>query len=411
MHTRAVIALLAVLLAGCAAPAASQSASSPSSVAPAPSPTSTPTPPPIPAPTPAPTIAEQPPPVAVALVAEGLDAPIGITGDPSGRLLVNEQVGRVTAIEPDGSTSLVLDISDRVGSGGERGLLGLALHPGWPQVARAFVHYTDLAGDTVLAEFSSADGATLDAASEQILLQVDQPYANHNGGQLSFGPDGRLYMALGDGGSGGDPQGHGQDVATLLGSILRLDVDAAPGSYVVPPDNPFSGGGGAPEIWAYGVRNPWRFSFDRAGGDLWIGDVGQGGWEEVDRLRAGQPGGANLGWNLMEGTHCFAVEPCDPAGLVLPVAEYATGSGCAVTGGFVYRGAAIAGLTGWYLLADYCSGLVSAVRSDTPDGTVASPMPLLETGLTVSAFGEDAAGELYLADHGGGAIYRIVAGG
>jgi glucose/arabinose dehydrogenase len=349
--------------------------------------------------------------VAVALLADGLDAPIGITGDPSGRLLVNEQVGRVTAIETDGSTSLVLDITDRVGSGGERGLLGLALHPGWPQVARAFVHYTDAAGDTVLAEFSSADGRTLDAASEQILLQVDQPYANHNGGQLSFGPDGRLYLALGDGGSGGDPQGHGQDVATLLGSILRLDVDAAPGSYVVPPDNPFAGGGGAPEIWAYGLRNPWRFSFDRAGGDLWIGDVGQGGWEEVDRLRAGQPGGANLGWNLMEGTHCFAVEPCDAAGLVPPVAEYPTGSGCAVTGGFVYRGGAMAGLTGWYLLADYCSGLVSAVRSDTPDGSVASPVPLLETGLTVSAFGEDAAGELYLADHGGGAIYRIVAGG
>jgi glucose/arabinose dehydrogenase len=298
-----------------------------------------------------------------------------------------------------------------VGSGGERGLLGLALHPAWPQVARAFVHYTDLAGDTVLAEFASADGVTLAPDSERILLQVDQPYANHNGGQLSFGPDGQLYLGLGDGGSAGDPQGHGQDTATLLGSILRLDVDATPGGYVVPPDNPFAGGGGAAEIWIYGLRNPWRFSFDRAGGDLWIGDVGQGGWEEVHRLRAGQAAGANLGWNVMEGAHCFAVEPCDQAGLVLPVAEYPTGTGCAVTGGFVYRGNGIGDLAGWYLLADYCNGLLSGLRSDMPDGSVAAPTPLLETGLTVSAFGEDAAGELYLADHGGGAIYRIVAGG
>jgi glucose/arabinose dehydrogenase len=220
-------------------------------------------------------------------------------------------------------------------------------------------------------------------------------------------------MGLGDGGSGGDPHENGQDRSTLLGKILRLDVSAGSdgqGAYRIPPDNPFADGSdGAPEVFLYGLRNPWRFSFDAAGGALWIADVGQGAWEEVDRIDPATEAGANLGWNVMEGSHCYATAGCSSDGLVLPVTEYAHDIGCSVSGGFVYRGSAIAGLAGWYLFSDYCSGLLFGVPSDAPIGT--PPRILLETGLNVSAFGQDSEGELYLADIGGGAIYRIVGGG
>jgi glucose/arabinose dehydrogenase len=366
-------------------------------------------------------IASDPPPLALREVATGLTAPINITATPDGWLLVNERGGRVVAIDPTtGGRAITVDISDRVLGQGEQGLLGLALHPDWPDAARAFIHYTDRSGDTVLAEYSATetDGPpVLDPASERVMLRVDQPFANHNGGQLAFGPDGSLYMALGDGGSGGDPQGNGQDPRTLLGSILRLDVEipndtAPPDSigYGIPADNPFfDGADGAPEVFVHGLRNPWRFSFDAANGKLWIADVGQNAWEEIDRLDPGTDGGANLGWNVMEASHCFGGPLCASDGLVLPVAEYGRDLGCSVSGGYVYRGDAIAGLDGWYLFSDYCSGLLFGVPSDAED--VIAPRVLLDTGHQVSTFGQDPDGELYLADISSGAIYGIVAGG
>ncbi|CAN5822302.1 PQQ-dependent sugar dehydrogenase [soil metagenome] len=359
------------------------------------------------------------PPLALEIVASDLADPINVTGSPEGWLLVNERAGRVVAVDPaDGQTTVVLDITDRVQGGGEQGLLGLVLHPDWPDVPRAYVHYSgrSTGGDTVLSELSGTPGTadappTFDAASEQVLLEVEQPAANHNGGQLAFGPDGFLYIGLGDGGGANDQYGNGQDPSTLLGSILRIDV-ATPGARTVPADNPFVDGGGAPEVYLYGLRNPWRFSFDRATGLLWIADVGQGAFEEVNRVDPATQGGANLGWNVMEGAHCFADAGCSADGLTLPLAEYGRDLGQSVTGGFVYRGAEIPGLHGWYLFSDYLTGPLFGVPSDAAppaDGALA-PVTLLETGLQVSTFGEGADGELYVADLAGGALYRIVPG-
>ncbi|HEX2883555.1 MAG TPA: PQQ-dependent sugar dehydrogenase [Candidatus Limnocylindria bacterium] len=357
-------------------------------------------------------IAAEPPALGLEPVASGLADPISISPMPDGRLLVNERGGRVVMVDPAaGTTAMALDITDRVRGEGEQGLLGLVLHPEWPDDPRAFVHYSDRDGNTVLATFTTTDpdAPSLDPAGERVLLRVSQPYANHNGGQLAFGPDGMLYLGLGDGGAGGDPQGNGQDPSTLLGAILRLDVDGGD-PYAIPADNPFADGdGGAPEVYLYGLRNPWRFSFDRATDDLWIADVGQGAWEEVSRLRIPADAGANLGWNVLEGTHCFAQTGCDPAGLVLPVTEYGHDLGCSVTGGHVYRGARIEGLAGWYLFSDYCSGTLFGVPSDA-EATGMAPRVLLETDASVAAFGEAADGELYLADLRSGAIYRIVGG-
>lgn len=369
-----------------------------------------------------PPIAADPPPLAVEPVASGLADPIGIFGAPGGWLLVSERDGRVIAVRPGtGVMEVALDITDRVLGGLEQGLLGLALDPEWPAVPRAFVHYSDLAGDTVLSQVVATggpDGApVLDAESEGILLQRDQPYANHNGGQLAFGPDGSLWMGLGDGGSGGDPNGNGQNPFTLLGKILRIDPaspDEAPDPngppYGIPGDNPFADGEhGAPEVFLYGLRNPWRFSFDHATGQLWIGDVGQDQYEEIDRIDPATQAGANLGWNVTEGAHCYAAAECTTDALTGPLAEYSHDFGCSVTGGFVYRGDAIPDLRGWYLFSDYCSGTLFGVPSDATG--VTTPRVLLETGLTVTSFGEGADGELYLADLAGGAIYRVVSGG
>ena len=360
-------------------------------------------------------IVDDPPPLALETVADGLAAPIGITPAPGGWLLVNEQAGHAVAIHPERDERVSsLDIRDLVLGEGERGLLGLVLHPEWPDDGRAFVHYSDRDGDTVLAEFSGTqdgDAAPLiDRGSERILLTVDQPFANHNGGQVAFGPDGQLWMGLGDGGSGGDPMGNGQNPATLLGTILRLDV-SDPGGYTIPDDNPFADGSdGAPEVYLYGLRNPWRFSFDRETDALWIADVGQNAYEEINRVDPDADAGANLGWNLMEASHCFADAACSSDGLVLPVAEYGRDLGCSVTGGEVYRGAAIDGLGGWYLFSDYCSGHLFGVRSDT-DGSDLAPRVLLETGQSISAFGTDEDGELYVTDIGAGVLSRIVGGG
>ena len=354
-----------------------------------------------------------PPPLAIEPVASGLAAPIGIATGPAGWLLVQEQNGRLIALETaSGDTALALDISDRVLGGGERGLLGMALHPDFPTDARAFVHYSDLAGNTVLSEFevaARADPLQIDAGSERVLLQVEQPFGNHNGGQLAFGPDGYLWFGLGDGGSGGDPFGHGQNPATLLGSILRLDV-SEPGRYAIPPDNPFADGtDGAPEVFHWGLRNPWRFSFDRLTGELIVADVGQNAYEEVTRTFGTDGDGRNFEWNVREGAHCFTDPSCGLVDLG-PWLEYGRDLGCSVTGGHVYRGEAIADLDDWYLFSDYCSGLLfGACLCLVLDGTVRGPQVLLETGANVSSFGEDTDGELYLADHASGTIYRIVA--
>ncbi len=367
-----------------------------------------------PSPSPPP-VAADPPPLALERVATGLTAPTNLSPIPDGGLLVTERSGRILALEPDASRLIeVTNLSDRVtpatSGSDERGLLGLAIHPAWPRDARAFVHYTSRDGNTVLAELTGemVDGAPrLDAGSERVLLRVPQPFVNHNGGQLVFGPDAMLWLGLGDGGGGGDPLGTGQDPSDLLGSIIRLDV-ADPGTVRPPDDAAFVGGGGAPEVHLFGLRNPWRFSFDRLTGELWIADVGQNAFEEVNRLDPVADAGGNLGWNAMEASHCYAEPDCSSEGLILPVSEYGRELGCSITGGYVYRGTAIEGLGGWYLFGDYCSGTIFGIPSDTD--ALTPPRALLATDAAISAFGEDAAGELYVVDLGG-TIYRITRGG
>jgi glucose/arabinose dehydrogenase len=335
---------------------------------------------------------------------------IANAGDGTGRLFVAEQDGKVYIIS-GGSVdpTPLLDISANVSHGGERGLLGLAFHPNFPTDPRMFVHYTDVNGNTVVSSFD-VDPAAPDVVvpgSESIVLTYTQPYANHNGGGLLFGPDGYLYLALGDGGSGGDPLGNGQNLNTLLGKILRIDIDHPSDgrAYGIPAGNPFVGTGGArPEIWLTGLRNPFRFSFDRSNGDLWIGDVGQNLWEEVDTAR--KTGGLNFGWNVMEGAHCYSPSTgCATSGLTLPVVEYDHSLGCAVIGGYVYRGAAQTVLRGGYVFSDECSGRIWAVAATA--GTGAALVQVGSGAAGVAGYGEDEAGELYAADLDG-SIYRVV---
>lgn len=331
-------------------------------------------------------------------VASDLVRPVDLQADGSGRLFVIEKVGRIRILQ-DGQLldQPFLDITDRVGSNGnEQGLLGLAFHPAYAQNGRFFVNYTNNNGDTEIARLQvSTDPNSADPNSELKLLGVDQPFANHNGGALAFGPDGYLYAGLGDGGSAGDPMGNGQNTNTLLGKILRLDVDSAE-PYVVPSDNPFGN-----EIWAYGLRNPWRLSFDTSTGDLYIGDVGQGEWEEIDFLAAGSAGGANFGWDFREGAHDY--EGGGPAGMIDPVAEYShQEGGCSVTGGYVYRGS-MPEWNGIYLYGDYCTGLIwGLIRSN--DGW--QKQMLFEMDVTITSFGQDEAGEIYLVSDTG-TIYRL----
>ena len=304
-------------------------------------------------------------------------------------LYVTEQEGRVVAVD-DGGAGTFLDIRPRVASGGERGLLGLAFSPAGD---RLYVSYTNRDGDSRIDEYR-LDGDVVDEGSRREVLAVDQPAGNHNGGNIVFGPDDRLWFGLGDGGGSGDPEGNGQDTSTLLGSLLRIDpLREEP--YAVPDDNPFVDGGGRPEIWAYGLRNPWRFSFDRETQDLWIADVGQDEVEEIDVLRAadGWRPGANLGWNRLEGTQPFEGDP--PAGAVPPVFEYGRDGGCSVTGGFVYRGSRIPDLVGAYVFADYCAGELRAIRVDAAGAVTDEALLGVQTDSPMS-FGEDAAGELYV---------------
>jgi glucose/arabinose dehydrogenase len=342
------------------------------------------------------------------LIVDGFSRPLLATnaGDGSGRLFVLEQNGAIRIVQ-DGSilSEPFLDITSQVGSGSnEQGLLGLAFHPDYEQNGFFYINYTDLNGDTVISRFQvSADANVTDPATEKILLQVDQPFPNHNGGNLEFGPDGYLYAGLGDGGSAGDPQGNGQSLETFLGKLLRVDVNSGD-PYGIPADNPFANGGGLPEIWAYGLRNPWRFSFDRATGDLYIADVGQGQWEEVDFLPAGSSGGANFGWSLMEGTHSF--EGAASEGLIAPVTEYEHGNRCSVTGGYVYRGQALPSWQGIYIYGDYCSGEILGLVHNA-DGSWENRM-LVDTGFLITSFGLDEAGEIYVIDRNGG-LYQLQA--
>jgi glucose/arabinose dehydrogenase len=354
--------------------------------------------------------------VALEPVASGLDEPVYITGpdDGSGRLFVVERPGTIRIIR-DGEVQEepFLDITDLVESGySEQGLLSVAFPDDFAETGEFCVYYTarpagEGVGNNTVARFQvTADDPDLaDPASGEILLSLPDGRVNHNGGQLQFGPDGYLYVSLGDGGGGGDPDGNGQNPATLFGSILRIDPGSEIEPYGIPPDNPFADGGdGAPEVWAFGLRNPWRFSFDRETGDLFIGDVGQGAIEEVDWLPAGSEGGTNFGWNIMEGSTCYAADDCDTTGLTWPTAEYTHDYGCSVVGGFVYRSTQAPSLEGVYLFADYCTGLLWGMGRDA-DGNWVTSDPI-ETGLNISSFGEDADGEVYVAALSGD-IFRV----
>ena len=332
------------------------------------------------------------------LVVSGLDRPVDLQADGSGRLFAIEKAGRIRIIQ-DGQLSPqpFLDITDRVGSGGsEQGLLGLAFHPQYSQNGRFFVNYTDKNGDTVIARFQvSGDPDTADPDSEVKLLGIDQPYQNHNGGVLAFGPDGYLYAGLGDGGSAGDPQENAQNTNSLLGKILRIDVNSGD-TFSVPADNPFGN-----EVWAYGLRNPWRLSFDKATGDLYIGDVGQNTWEEIDYLPAGSPGGTNFGWDQREGAHDY--EGSASPDFTEPVAEYShPEGGCSVTGGYVYRGS-MPEWNGIYLYGDYCTGMIWGLFQ--MDGSW-QKQKLFDVDFTITSFGQDQSGEIYLVSDGG--VYKLV---
>lgn len=372
--------------------------------------TAPPTPSPVASASPAPSATPGLPALRLALLSDQLDQPLFVTAPPgdASRLFVLEQTGAIRVLR-DGvlRAEPFASLGDRISCCGERGLLGLAFHPDYAANGRLFVHYTNTSGDTEVVELArSADPDRAEAEPVRLFFTVDQPFPNHNGGMLAFGPDGFLYVGLGDGGAAGDPLDNAQSLGTKLGKILRIDVD----SYPTPP--PGNVPGGDPDVWQYGLRNPWRFTFDRATGDLYVGDVGQNTLEEIDVVPAGV-GGRNFGWNVMEGSQCFAPPTaCDTTGLTLPVVEYGRDTGCSVTGGYVYRGSAVPGLAGRYLYGDYCSNRVFSFRWE--DGVVRDPRELTDDldpegriqGLT--SFGEDAGGELYVVSQSG-SLFRVEA--
>jgi len=333
-------------------------------------------------------------------LAAGLDRPLDVqnSGDGSGRLFIVEQGGRILVLQDGHLLEMpFLDITDRVDDGAsEQGLLGLAFHPNHEQDGLFYVNYTEGGGDTVIGRYQvTTDPNVADPGSEKRLLGLNQPFPNHNGGAVVFGPDGYLYLGLGDGGAAGDPFGNAQNLNTLLGKVLRIDVDQGD-PYSIPADNPFGS-----EVWQYGLRNPWRISFDRSNGDLYIADVGQGDWEEIDFVPAGQ-GGLNFGWKLYEGNHPYAGG--SEAGLTMAVAEYDHSQGCSVTGGYVYRGA-MPEWQGIYIYGDYCSGIIWGLIHSAQGW---QSQVLFDTDFRISSLGEDESGELYLADLAG-AVYRLAA--
>lgn len=337
---------------------------------------------------------------------DGFDRPVYLTHANDDRLFVVEQKGVIWIVRQGArQPTPFLDLHNIVGANAnEQGLLGLAFHPDYATHGYFFVYYTDQQGDSVLARYQvSAAPDLADVNSGLILARINQPFPNHNGGQLLFGPDGYLYWGLGDGGSAGDPRDNAQNPQTLLGKILRLAVGDSE-SYAAPDDNLFAAGGnGRAEIWAWGLRNPWRFSFDRLTGDLYVGDVGQNAWEEINFQPAGTPGGLNFGWNVVEGTTCYGASTCNLAAYTSPVVVYGHGgSACSVTGGYVYRGQQHRSLYGNYFYADYCSGAIWAV---TPQAL--QPRQVWQSAINPSSFGEGVDGELYVLDHSGGAIYYL----
>jgi glucose/arabinose dehydrogenase len=334
-------------------------------------------------------------------------------GDGLGRIFVMSQLGKIFVFHPDGlearDPSVFLDLSERVEVRSEQGMIGLAFDPSFSENGHFYVHYSaDPPRRGVISRFTvdASDPDRGDIGTELVLLEVPQPFINHNGGMLAFGPDEYLYIGLGDGGGGGDPSGNAQDPGTLLGSMLRVDIfnSSAELPYSIPADNPFaSGDDGRPEIWAYGFRNPWRFSFDRATGDLWVADVGQNAWEEVNIVTKG----GNYGWNIMEAGRCYPLNDlsCDYQELTDPIVGYTHADGCSVIGGYVYRGSRITALNGVYIYGDFCSGKLWGVWYDGQ--SVIEHAFLAETGLALSSFGEDEAGEVYLLDYAEGGIYRL----
>jgi glucose/arabinose dehydrogenase len=340
------------------------------------------------------------------LVVSGLDKPEDLlnAGDGSGRLFIVEQVGLIRILK-DGALlpEPFLDLTQKVSCCGERGLLGLAFHPKYSENGYFYIDYTEEVNNqlyTVIARYnvSPSDPNQADGGSEMRLLHIQQPYQNHNGGGLQFGPDGYLYIGMGDGGLAGDPDNNGQSLQTLLGKILRIDVDHNE-PYAIPPENPYASGGGMWEIWAYGLRNPWRFSFDKLTGDMYIGDVGQDTWEEIDYLPSGSPGGKNLGWSYFEGNHPYRGSPPLGAEFDMPVAEYGHELGNSVTGGYVYRGKDLPAWLGVYLYGDFGSGRVWGLLH-LPDGSWQKAL-MFETNSNISSFGVDENGEIYLVDYGG----------
>lgn len=345
-------------------------------------------------------------------VVTGLDSPVLVThaGDGSGRLFVVQQSGQIVIVEGGVVTGTFLNISSEIAGGGEQGLLSAAFPPNYETSGHFYVFYVNQSGNLVLSRIGlTGDPDVADLSSEQIVFTIPHPgQSNHNGGHLAFGPDGYLYLSVGDGGGGGDPNGNGQNVNTLLGKMIRIDVETGnPTTYTVPANNPFVGVAGADEIWAYGLRNPWRYSFDRLTGDLLIGDVGQNAWEEVDFQAAGFTGGANYGWNTLEGNHCYSpASGCvQPVNYVPPVAEYSHSFGCSVTGGYVYRGATYPSMYGYYFFADYCSGRIWSMQNL---GGIWITTQLENAPFNISSFGEDEAGNLYVVDLSG-AIYLVTA--
>jgi len=355
--------------------------------------------------------------VGLTRVIDGLSNPVALAhaGDDSGRLFIVEQNGRVRICHAGVLLDTAfLDITDRVLFQGERGLLGLAFPPGFAGKNYFYVYYTSFSGDNVVARYSvNADNPNVaDVASESILLTFPhRTFSNHNGGQLAFSPvDGYLYIGLGDGGGAGDPFGNAQNTGSLLGKILRIDVESGATPYAIPPDNPFVfNPQSRPEIWAYGLRNPWRFSFDRFTGELYIGDAGQNSYEEVD-YQPPSPGGENFGWKVMEGTHCYPVDDgnCSTDGLTLPVIDYDHRQGdCAIVGGYVYRGGQYPSLQEAYVYGDYCSGRIWGLRWDAALGWYSTL--LLRAPFQISAFGEDQDGNLYVSAYNTGEVYLVTA--
>ena len=357
-------------------------------------------------------------PVRLDLLASGLDRPIYVTTPPGdlGRLFIVEQTGAILIFDRDSgevNAQPFLQISPNT-SGSERGLLGLAFHPQYEDNGWFYINYTGTGGATFIDRYQvSEDPDIADSASVQTVLTFSQPFSNHNGGWMGFGPDGYLYIASGDGGSGNDPQDHGQNRNTLLGAMLRIDVDGDDfpdendRNYAIPSNNPFVGSDGRDEIWAYGLRNAWRFSFDRESGDLWIADVGQNAVEEVNRQPAASPGGENYGWRIMEGDACYDPPTgCDTSGLTMPVITYthASGWGRSVTGGYVYRGENVPALQGAYVFGDYVSGRIFVAEGE---GDEWEARILLEPGFRIATFGQDETGELYVADYQRGVLYRF----